>query len=139
LGQTRVWGFAVTHQPASGVFESVTPSSIGENYDGCPYDASDSLLAAMGIARGGESATAAAGRQAHRELAERVAQKPGWETPPKLLGKDGRYHQPDVITPSGRFLELKPNTPSGRAAGQTQAQRYRDQLGLEGRVIYYDP
>jgi len=46
LGQTRVWGFAVTPQPASGVFESVTPSSIGENYDGCPYDASDSLLAA---------------------------------------------------------------------------------------------
>ena len=46
LGQTRVWGFGVTPQPASGVFESVTPSSIGENYDGCPYDASDSLLAA---------------------------------------------------------------------------------------------
>ena len=46
LGQTRVWGFAVTPQPASGVFESVTPSSIGENYDGCPYDVSDSLLAA---------------------------------------------------------------------------------------------
>ena len=46
LGQTRVWGFAVTPQPASGVFESVTPSSNGENYDGCPYDASDSLLAA---------------------------------------------------------------------------------------------
>ena len=48
LGQTRVWGFAVTHQPASGVFESVTPSSTGENYDDCPYDASDSLLAAKG-------------------------------------------------------------------------------------------
>jgi len=46
LGQTRVWGFGVTPQPASGVFESVTPSSIWENYDGCPYDASDSLLAA---------------------------------------------------------------------------------------------
>jgi len=46
LPETRVWGFAVTPQPASGVFESVTPSSIGENYDGCPYDASDSLLAA---------------------------------------------------------------------------------------------
>jgi len=48
LGQTRVWGFAVTPQPASGVFESVTPSSTGEIYDGCPYDASDSLLAAKG-------------------------------------------------------------------------------------------
>jgi len=48
LSQTRVLGFGVTPQPASGVFESVTPSSIGENYDGCPYDASDSLLAAKG-------------------------------------------------------------------------------------------
>jgi len=95
--------------------------------------------AARGTARGGESAAAATGRQAHRDLAERVAQKPGWETPPRMLGKDGRYHQPDVLTPSGRFLELKPNTPSGRAAGQRQAQRYRDQLGIEGRVIYYDP
>jgi len=49
LSQTRVWGFGVTPQPASGVFESVTPSSIGENYDGCPYDASDSLLAAKSV------------------------------------------------------------------------------------------
>jgi len=49
LGQTRVWGFGVTPHPASGVFESVTPSSIGENYDGCPYDASDSLLAAKAL------------------------------------------------------------------------------------------
>jgi len=51
LSQTRVWGFAVTPQPASGVFESVTPSSIGENYDGWHYDASDSLLAAISGAR----------------------------------------------------------------------------------------
>lgn len=56
-----------------------------------------------------------------------------------MLGKDGRFHQPDVITPGGRFLELKPNTPSGRAAGQRQAKRYREQLRVEGRVIYYDP
>jgi len=54
LPETRVWGFEITHQPASGVFESVTPSSIGENYDGCPYDASDSLLASK-AAKGGMS------------------------------------------------------------------------------------
>lgn len=107
--------------------------------DGDLFAQNAKFLAAKTTVRGGESAAAATGRQAHRELAERVAQKPGWESPPKMLGKDGRYHQPDVITPSGRFLELKPNTPSGRAAGQRQAQRYRDQLGLEGRVIYYDP
>jgi len=46
LPETRVWGFTATPQPASGVFESVTPSSTEENYDGSPYDASDSLLAA---------------------------------------------------------------------------------------------
>ena len=45
----------------------------------------------------------------------------------------------DVITPSGKFLEYKANTPSGRAAGKRQAQRYKDQLSLKGRVIYYDP
>jgi len=64
LPETRVWGFAATPQPASGVFASVTPSSNGENYDGCPYDASDSLLAARG---GGmttvRSYTNAAGRE----------------------------------------------------------------------------
>jgi len=49
LSQTRVWGFGVTPQPASGVFESVTPSSIGENYDCTAYDESDSLLAAKGM------------------------------------------------------------------------------------------
>lgn len=132
LSCTTIASWAVQGTHGGVVFEK-TCVFEGETHFWADFNA------AKGIARGGESATAAAGRQAHRELAERVAQKPGWETPPKLLGKDGRYHQPDVITPSGRFLELKPNTPSGRAAGQTQAQRYRDQLGLEGRVIYYDP
>jgi len=46
LGQTRVWGFEITPQPASGVFTPANPLSIGENYDGWQYDASDSLLAA---------------------------------------------------------------------------------------------
>lgn len=46
LPETRVWGFAATPQPASGVFAPANPSSIGENYDGWQYDASDSSLAA---------------------------------------------------------------------------------------------
>jgi hypothetical protein len=48
LGQTRVWGFGITAPPASGVFESANPSSIGENTIGSGYDASNSLLAARG-------------------------------------------------------------------------------------------
>jgi len=104
------------------------------------YDfASDFPVAARATVRGGESAAAAAGRQAHRELAERVAQKPGWQSEPRLQGADGRFYRPDVVTPNGRILELKPNTPSGRAAGARQIRTYQEQLGMRGRVIYYDP
>ncbi|WHI49785.1 hypothetical protein P3339_15050 [Microbulbifer sp. MLAF003] len=79
------------------------------------------------------------GKQAHRELDQKVAQKPGWQANPPLRGADGKIHKPDVVTPNGRFMELKPNTPSGRRAGARQAQRYQEQLSMKGRVIYYDP
>lgn len=104
-----------------------------ENVDFC-----QSSLASKTVTRGGESA-AAAGRQAHRELADRVAQKPGWQSEPRSLGADGKIYKPDVVTPNGRILELKPNTPSGRAAGARQIQNYEKQLGMPGRVIYYEP
>lgn len=79
------------------------------------------------------------GNQAHADLATKVKQKPGWQSEPVLRGADGKLHKPDVVTPSGRFMELKPNTASGRATGARQAQRYRDQLGMDGKVIYYEP
>ncbi len=87
--------------------------------------------------KGGESAAAAAGRQAHQTLRDRVLKKPGWQSEPRLLGADGKIHKPDIVTPSGRIIELKPNTPSGRAAGKAQLRRYKKQLGMSGRVIYY--
>jgi hypothetical protein len=46
LPETRVWGFAVTPQPASGVFESASPSSIGEFTTVIGYDVSGSPVAA---------------------------------------------------------------------------------------------
>ena len=95
--------------------------------------------AAKGVVRGGENAAAATGRQAHKDLAERVAQKPGWQSEPRLVGADGKVYKPDVVTPGGRILELKPNTPSGRSAGARQVQNYEEQLGMRGRVIYYEP
>jgi RHS repeat-associated protein len=82
---------------------------------------------------------AARGRQAHRELAERVSQKSGWRSEQSLRGADGRLYRPDVVTPNNRILELKPNTPSGRAAGARQIRNHEEQLGMPGRVIYYDP
>jgi RHS repeat-associated protein len=94
---------------------------------------------AVGASRGGESAAAAAGRNAHSDLANRVARKPGWQSQPRLRGADGKTYEPDVVTPRGRILELKPNTESGRAAGRSQIRKYANQLGMRGRVIYYDP
>jgi RHS repeat-associated protein len=88
---------------------------------------------------GGESSAAAKGREAHTKLAEKVKQKEGWQSEPRLVGADGKIHKPDVVTPSGKILELKPNTPSGRAAGKAQLKRYKKQLGMDGKVIYYNP
>lgn len=55
-----------------------------------------------------------------------------------MLGADGKWYKPDAVTPSGRILELKPNTPSGHRAGARQIEMYEEQLGMRGRVIYYD-
>jgi len=43
------------------------------------------------------------------------------------------------VTPNGRILELKPNAPPGRAAELRLSRNYEEQLGMPGRVIYYDP
>lgn len=71
LGQTRVWGFGITAPPASGVFESANPSSIGENTIGSGYDASDSPLAARGVGTAADDAAFWSGRAgANRSAAE---------------------------------------------------------------------
>lgn len=95
---------------------------------------------AKSVTRGGESAAARGGRAAHAKLAEKVnAKGGGWKSEPSLVGADGKVYKPDVVTPNGNFMELKPNTPSGRARGASQARNYEEQLGMKGRIIYYDP
>jgi len=92
------------------------------------------------VRRGGESAAAARGRAEHEALRARVKAKGrGWQSEPRLRGKSGREYRPDVVTPRGRFLEMKPNTFSGRLAGRWKAAVYRRELGMRGRIIYYDP
>ena len=53
LPETRVWGFAATPQPASGVFESASPSSVGEFTTATAYDVSGSPVAAKTTVRHG--------------------------------------------------------------------------------------
>ncbi len=90
-------------------------------------------------ARGGENAAAAAGRAEHKELAKRIADKAGWKSALRLVGADGNIYKPDVVTRGGHIFELKPNTSSGRAKGASQIRNYEEQLGMRGRVIYYEP
>ncbi len=78
------------------------------------------------------------GRETHEALKLRVLAK-GWGAEVTMIGKNGRKYRPDVITPSGNFLELKPNTISGRLKGWYQSNTYKKQLGIHGRVIYYNP
>ena len=56
-----------------------------------------------------------------------------------MLGANGKTYVPDVVTRNGRILELKPNTPSGASAGARQIATYEKQLGMRGRVIFYEP
>ncbi len=85
------------------------------------------------------SNAAARGRDAHREFAAKVKNKPGWQSEQTIRGPDGKLLRPDAITPKGRPVELKPNTPSGRAQGRQQIQMYKEATGTNGRVIYYEP
>jgi hypothetical protein len=87
----------------------------------------------------GNNPAAQRGKQAHADFKKKVDTKKGWQSEPALRGADGKIYKPDVITPSGKFVELKPNTPRGRSRGRAQAKKYREQLGMEGKVVYYDP
>ncbi|WP_229794358.1 RHS repeat-associated core domain-containing protein, partial [Arenicella chitinivorans] len=84
-------------------------------------------------------AAATRGREAHKEFAEKVKQKPGWKSEKTITGPNGEILRPDALTPSGRPVELKPNTPTGRRQGEGQIKKYKEATGKNGRVIYYDP
>ena len=79
------------------------------------------------------------GKTAHKEFADKVSNKKGWQSEPQsyIDPKTGKKVVPDAVTPSGRPVELKPNTPSGRAQGARQIQKYQRATGKRGRVVYY--
>jgi hypothetical protein len=78
------------------------------------------------------------GKQAHNDFADKVKQKPGWQSEPSLTDPaTGKTVKPDAVTPSGRPVELKPNTSSGRSKGASQIKKYERATGKKGRVVYY--
>lgn len=77
--------------------------------------------------RGGDTPAAQRGREAHKDFAEKVKQKPGWQSETPIEGTTKL--RPDAIDPKGRPVELKPNTPSGRAQGQKQIEKYKEATG----------
>lgn len=98
--------------------------------------------------RVGDNWATRAGRRAHAELRERVAQKPGWKPEPPVPTRDGRVLRPDLQTPPrvrapGKKpepfqMELKPNTPSGHRAAARAVKKY-EATGVKTRPIFYDP
>ena len=86
----------------------------------------------------GNNSAAQRGKKAHKEFAEKVEKKAGWQSEPTLIGKDVKKYKPDALTPSGHMIELKPNTPRGHSRGKAQMENYKKQTGRQGRVIYYD-
>ena len=97
--------------------------------------------------RVGDNWATRAGRRAHDALRDRLANKPGWDYEPTMVGKSGRRFKPDVGAPARnpvlsdkrRLMELKPDTPSGRAAAARAARRYLIETGNKTRPIYYNP
>jgi RHS repeat-associated protein len=80
-----------------------------------------------------------AGMQAH-DAFYKIMSSRGWAANKGIRGLNGRLQIPDALAPGNRFwLELKPNTWSGRLAGKLKAARYKKQLNIHGRVVYYDP
>jgi len=96
------------------------------------------VQAKKGAANPKVKAAAARGREAHREFADKVKAKPGWQSEPRLVDPaTGKTVIPDAVTPKGHPVELKPNTPSGRAQGRRQLPKYERATGKKGRVVYY--
>lgn len=76
------------------------------------------------------------GMQAHNNFSQ-ILQAKGWHANRAFPGSRLR---PDGVSADLRFfLELKPNTMSGILKGKWQAAKYKRDLGIHGRVIYYDP
>lgn len=114
------------------------PGEIGPRYQ-CMDEQDEKPDNGDVFSKNGETDATKEGREKHKELAEKVKKKEGWQSEPTIKDKNGKSHKPDIITPSGRVIELKPNTKSGRYRGQKQLERYKDVLnnGKRGRVIYY--
>ena len=87
------------------------------------------------------------GRRAHRELEERLAQKPNWEYEPPIVGKSGKKLKPDVGTPQRNpldpderyLLELKPNTPTGRRAAERAVKVTAHEPWMDGAATIAAP
>lgn len=79
LSQTRVWGFGITSQPASGQITELVPSSIGENAVVIGYDVSDCAVAAKTTAGVADDAAKWIWGQ-NKGVAKSIRQmnQPGW-------------------------------------------------------------
>jgi hypothetical protein len=87
----------------------------------------------------GGNPTARKGREVHREF-KKEAEKKGWEAERVMEGAGGKKVRPDAYDPSiDRCKDLKPDTKSGRRRAKEKQKKYKEVLGKETDIIYYDP
>ncbi|MEM2592396.1 MAG: RHS repeat-associated core domain-containing protein [Thermofilaceae archaeon] len=87
----------------------------------------------------GNNPYAQKGKEVHKRFKEEAKQK-GWDPEKVMTGKGGQKVRPDAYDPkTDRCKDLKPNTKRGRQRGKEKQKKYKDVLGKETDIIYYDP
>jgi hypothetical protein len=87
----------------------------------------------------GDNPAARKGREVHREF-KKEAEKKGWEAERVMEGAGGKKVRPDAYDPStDRCKDLKTDTKSGRRRAKEKQKKYKEVLGKETDIIYYDP
>jgi RHS repeat-associated protein len=87
----------------------------------------------------GNNEYAQKGMKVHADF-KRGAEERGWRPEPTMEGKNGTKVRPDAYDPkTGRCKDLKPDTKRGRKRGEEKKRKYKQVLGRETDIIYYDP
>jgi hypothetical protein len=87
----------------------------------------------------GNNEYAQKGMKVHADF-KQGAKDRGWDTEPTMKNEHGTKVRPDAYDPkTGRCKDLKPDTKRGRKRGEEKKRKYKEVLGRETDIIYYDP
>lgn len=145
LGQTRVWGFGITGQHASGKIASVSASAVGEIALAIAYDASGSPVAAktgapaLYDARFGAQQMLENGQVSLNRLKSFVPEGTPNTFKPSSTIEFGQKYQFQI---NGSKIEVKFHSPDAVAAarfpGSTSGSHWTSQIKIDGKLLGAD-